>query len=538
MKTGYIEIHNGPFQGQKYRFHSRVTIGRKSENGVPLLDPKASRTHARIRATGEGFLIEDLDSRNGTYINGNKIESILLKSGDKISIGLTDLHFSEKGISEAEEKDPHATIAFEKKLPNLAQTEIGEHLSAQTENNLSAQRVQTIMRINRAIGGDLEFKMVLEKILEEIFLVLHPERGAIMALNEDTGRLDTVCSRPQVEGQGLDNLLISRSILNRVLEESVGILIDDATTDDRFSLTESISFDRIRSALCVPLMQRNEVVGIIYVDAATKVKAFTEQDLDLLTTIAGPASVQIQNALYLGQLQRSYKDTIRALAKTIDARDPYTVGHNWRVSRLAVTLASCLDWSAEEVGAAELGGILHDIGKIGVPDSVFLKQEKLAEEEWQVMKQHPEIGAKMIVGIDFLEQIIPYVLYHHEHWDGSGYPYGLKQGEIPKEGRLLLVCDAFDAMTTTRPYRKALEPEVAIEELRRGMTKQFDPKYVNGFMNAWENGNIAAALKEREEIEQPSQGFYYSNFQSLIIGKDEFAKELQIAKNTYEHQDV
>ena len=111
-------------------------------------------------------------------------------------------------------------------------------------------------------------------------------------------------------------------------------------------------------------------------------KAFTEGDLELLISIAGPASIQIQNALYLGQLKRSYRDTIRALAKAVDARDPYTVGHNWRVSRLAVAVASSLGWSVDEVGTAELGGILHDIGKIGIPDSIFLKSEKLAEEEW------------------------------------------------------------------------------------------------------------------------------------------------------------
>jgi len=530
MKAAYIEILNGPFQGQKHRFHSRATIGRESDNLVRLLDAKASRTHARIHVTEEGFLIEDLESSNGTYINGNKIESILLKSGDKIRIGFTELRFSEMGSNEVEEKNLHATIAFEKKLPDLDQNEIAERLSAQPEDSLTVQRLQTIMRINRAIGGDLELEMVLEKILEEIFLVLRPERGAIMALNEDTGKLDIICSRSEGGSESLSDLLISRSILNRVLEESVGMLIDDASTDDRFLLSESISIDRIRSALCVPLIQRNEVIGIIYTDAPTQVKAFTEQDLDLLTSIAGPASVQIQNALYLGQLKRSYKDTIRALAKAVDARDPYTVGHNWRVSRLVVTLASFLDWSKEEIGNAELGGILHDIGKIGIPDSIFLKREKLAEEEWQIMKQHPEIGAQMIAGIDFLEQFIPYILYHHEHWDGSGYPYGLKQEVIPKEGRLLLVCDAFDAMTTTRPYRKALEPEVAIEELRRGMTKQFDPRYVNAFMNAWDNGNIADSLKDREEIEQPPQDYYYSNFQSLIIGKDEFANELQIGK--------
>jgi putative two-component system response regulator len=195
-----------------------------------------------------------------------------------------------------------------------------------------------------------------------------------------------------------------------------------------------------------------------------------------------------------------------------------------------VAVASSLGWSVDEVGTAELGGILHDIGKIGIPDSIFLKSEKLAEEEWQIMKQHPEIGAKMVAGIDFLEPVLPYILYHHEHWDGNGYPYGLKQNEIPEEGRLLLVCDAFDAMTTTRPYRNGLDPELAIEELRERKGIQFDPMYVNAFITAWKKGSIMDALKEDDHKQQPSEALHYSKFQSLIIGKDEVQKELELSK--------
>jgi HD-GYP domain-containing protein (c-di-GMP phosphodiesterase class II) len=152
------------------------------------------------------------------------------------------------------------------------------------------------------------------------------------------------------------------------------------------------------------------------------------------------------------------------------------------------------------------------------------------------MQQHPEIGAQMIAGIDFLERVIPFILYHHEHWDGGGYPYGLKGNEIPREGRLLLVCDAFDAMTTTRPYRTGLEPEVAIEELAKGKEKQFDPKYVAAFVTVWENGDISDSLKENEErAQEPAQNLQYSNFQSLIISKDEVIQEHKIAGKTDDH---
>jgi len=533
MRTGCLEILTGPLQGRRHTFRSQLTIGRRSENTVRLIDVKVSRFHAKITGTRDGFLIEDMKSSNGTFVNGEKVESRLLRPGDTITVGFTRLRFLVKEIDSLEIKDPLSTIAVERKISDLTETQIAVNVSAAAGDGSTLQRLQAIMRMNRAIGGDLILEMVLEKMLEEIFLIFGPERGVVLALNQDTGELDVVCSKAKTGDNSLDTPLLSRSILNKVLEDSVGILVDDAALDDRFSLSESISLDKIRSALCVPLISRNKVIGVIYLDASSQVKAFTKDDLELLISIAGPASVQIQNALYLGRLKRSYRDTIRALAKAVDARDPYTVGHNWRVSRLAVAVASSLGWSGDELGTAELGGILHDIGKIGIPDNIFLKTENLTDEEWQIMKQHPEIGVKMVAGIDFLEPVIPYILYHHEHWDGSGYPYALKQKEIPEEGRLLLVCDAFDAMTTTRPYRNGLNPERAVEELRRRKGIQFDPMYVNAFITAWEKGSITDSLKEYGEEEHPSRGLHYSKFQSLIISKDEIQKEPGITKEMY-----
>ena len=530
MRTGCLEILTGPYQGQKHTFRSQLTIGRKSDNSIRLIDAKVSRNHAKITGTQDGFLIEDMESSNGTLVNGENVDSRLLKSGDTITVGFTEFRFSEKEVDSSQINDPLATIAIERRMPDLTETQIAEHVSSAMGDDSNLQRLQAIMRMNRAIGGDLVLEMVLEKILEEIFLMFNPERGAVLALNEGTGELDIVCSKVKAGGNGLETSLISRSILNKVLEDSVGILVDDATQDDRFSLSESVSLDKIRSVLCVPLIRQDEVIGIIYLDASSQVKAFTEDDLELLISIAGPASVQIQNALYLGRLKRSYRDTIRALAKAVDARDPYTVGHNWRVSRLAVAVASSLGWSGDDLGTAELGGILHDIGKIGIPDSIFLKSEKLDEKEWQIMKQHPEIGARMVAGIDFLEPVIPYILYHHEHWDGSGYPYGLQQNEIPEEGRLLLVCDAFDAMTTTRPYRNGLDPELAVEELRQRKGIQFDPMYVNAFITAWKKGSITDALQEEGKEQQSPSVLHYSKFQSLIISKDEIQKEIYLSR--------
>jgi putative nucleotidyltransferase with HDIG domain len=513
MKLGFVTILNGPLHRQRFRFIRSLTLGREKQNTVRLLDPKVSRTHARIDATEQGFRIKDLNSTNGTFINGAQVQNSLLKPGDRIRMGFTLLHFMHRDILNLEDIGDRGKIATERKLVDA---ERDEEAVAGAHQHLDPRELQrrfaAILRINRTIGSQLDIKRAFERILDEIFLMFPADRGALLSVNENTGRLEIVCSRTRKGPVDVDDILISQTILNKVLEDSVGLLIDD---DNPVASVGAVDppLDQIRSALCVPLIQNGEVIGIIYLDVANERTAFKEDDLDLLMAVAGPASVQVQNTLYVTQLKKSYLDTIRALANAVEARDRYTIGHHRRVSRLATVLAGALGWSDHRVRLAELGGILHDIGKIGISDTIMLKREPLDQkEEKRMMQRHPEIGARMIMGIDFLRPIIPFVLYHHESYEGGGYPFGLKGKEIPQEGRLLAVCDAFDAMTSTRPYRKRLEPHVAIEELRRGMESQFDPHFVQSFVEAWEAGKVDRALNEPVEDQDAMVDLFPANY--------------------------
>jgi putative two-component system response regulator len=181
----------------------------------------------------------------------------------------------------------------------------------------------------------------------------------------------------------------------------------------------------------------------------------------------------------------AHLQTVIMLANVIEARDPYTAGHLERVRRLALNLAFALDWKTEDVAVLELGAILHDIGKIIVPSNVLKKTGPLTEEEWKLMRQHPEAGAKMLEGVDHLKAAIPYVLYHHEWWNGSGYPFGLKGEDIPREGRLLAIVDAFDAMTTNRPYHSNMTAKEALEEISRNGGIYFDPDMLTIFIQTY-----------------------------------------------------
>jgi len=170
------------------------------------------------------------------------------------------------------------------------------------------------------------------------------------------------------------------------------------------------------------------------------------------------------------------------LGNVIEARDPYTAGHVDRVRRLALSLGFALNWNAEAIAILEFGAVLHDIGKIMVPRYVLTKAGPLDDEEWELMHQHPQAGAHMLEGVDHLRPAIPYVLYHHEWWNGRGYPFGLKGSDIPSEGRLLAIVDAFDAMTSNRPYRKGLSAADALVEMRKNSGLYFDPEMVAVFL--------------------------------------------------------
>jgi putative nucleotidyltransferase with HDIG domain len=180
------------------------------------------------------------------------------------------------------------------------------------------------------------------------------------------------------------------------------------------------------------------------------------------------------------------------LSAEIERRDPYTLGHSARVTALARTIAARLGCDRGELESLRLGGPLHDIGKLTIADEVLLKPGRLDEHELRQIREHPSAGAKMIRGVRALEPALACVLHHHERWDGSGYPEGLRGDAIPRPARILAVADAFDAMTSTRPYRAALAAHEAIDEVGRCSGSQFDPEATDAFLAAWGAGELEA----------------------------------------------
>lgn len=220
-----------------------------------------------------------------------------------------------------------------------------------------------------------------------------------------------------------------------------------------------------------------------------------------LEKMVAERTIELSNAL--AELDRTYIFTLRALVTALDARDEETQGHSMRVVQYTLKLAELLGWKDEEkIKVLEYGSLLHDIGKIGIPDAILKKPGKLNDEEWVVMKSHPEMGYKILNKIEFLEEASQIVLHHHEKFDGSGYPGRLKGLDIPLGSRIFTVADTVDAMTSERPYRKALSFQVAADELMKFKNSQFDPDIVDAFYSV----DLSFWQKLRMEMD----GMYHS----------------------------
>lgn len=216
--------------------------------------------------------------------------------------------------------------------------------------------------------------------------------------------------------------------------------------------------------------------------------------------------------IILKDLKELFYKTIKSISFALDAKDPYTHGHSLRVTLYSLILANSLDLSDEVLEEIETAGLLHDIGKIGIPQSILCKPGKLTDEEFEIMKSHPEQGEKMIMNIKKLKLIANWLRTHHERWDGKGYPSGLKGDEIPISARIIALADTYDAMTSTRPYRKELEHEVAIQEIARCAGTQFDPELAALFIKL--SDEIKAAKSNPEAYYN-----HYSYLQKYIDSK-------------------
>jgi len=359
---------------------------------------------------------------------------------------------------------------------NVAEKQETAVLTESGDQEIKA-RLELLCRVGQKVGTAVEVSELLDQIMRMNQQVLQTAASSVLLVDGEKGELYFQVAQGKV-GKALKQIRLSveSGIAGWVARCGKPLLINDVSADRRFNNNvDKVTGFITRSVLAVPLISRQRVIGVLEVLNKVDGSEFSAQDLETLVALASAAAAAIENARLHEAVLDGYKSTIKALAAAIDAKDPYTCGHSQRVMEYSLLGGMTLSLPKERLDTLEYAGILHDIGKIGVSDNILRKSGDLNEQEWIIIRRHPEIGANIIKDVPFLEEARKLILHHHERYDGSGYPDGLKGEAMPMGARLLAIADAFDTMTTDRSYRAALSADEAISELRRYSGTQFCP---------------------------------------------------------------
>ncbi|MGH9221739.1 MAG: HD domain-containing phosphohydrolase, partial [Vicinamibacterales bacterium] len=440
-----------------------ISIGRLKGCDVVVDDEAASRRHCTIAAREDACVVSDLQSANGTFVNEKRIVSQDIARGDKIRIGSTVIELIDEAagaagritntttslsLVEARNQTIVSRAVDPTKLEFLSQV-----YKRKDEADLlqSAQKYLTTLHkvseiLARASGVEALFDSIVSAILE----VSGGDRAAILMRPADGSKdVNMVAVRTKDGNASSGTVMLSRTVVNDVIEKGISVFTDDALADDRYVGGESIVRQRIRSVMCAPMRTTDEILGVLYVDSQMA-REFSEAELELLAAVGNQAGIALHRARLMEEVERLLLDVMKAIASLIDAKDGYTHKHSERVAQFGVRIARHLGFDADSRAVVELSGLLHDVGKIGVPDAILNKPGKLTDEEFRQMRLHPVHGARILSQIqsDKVVSILPGVKYHHERWDGNGYPEGLKGEAIPLLGRILAVADFLDALSS------------------------------------------------------------------------------------------
>lgn len=671
----YLICQSGENQGKTYQLNQdEIIIGRDINCLIRIMDTRVSRNHCKIVKTRKEFVLIDLNSKNGTLVNGKQIKSKRLNHSDIITIGHINFMFSTK----SKQKDKllhkkHATVLIPKEWSSAdSQVQIRlptSEIHPPTEkpkvskkkavgSHSDQDRLRIYYEIGQILSSLLDQNVLLDKIMESIFTVIPAERGFVMLSDDNQRQMKPVAVRSR---KGIDQehpMTISRKIVEMVMHDQVAVVSSDAAIDPRFKASDSVIAQGVRSAMCVPLLYKEKLIGLIHVDTFSQRNAFTEEDLkllsgianhaaialenarlyfrtqqqirelsallevsraisanlntdivlqmimryslnllqaesgsimmldetsgelsikaavglneeiihkekrklgegiagwvaqtgqplllrnglqdsqfrnikkkeavkdalcvpltyqekvlgvisvnnrvgdktfqdkdlELLSTFAAQAAIAIHNAKIYSYLREIYVSTIKAFAAAIEARDPYTRGHSERIAKYAVAIAQDLKLDSELLDTIRDAALLHDIGKIGVRESILQKPTALDDGEYREMQRHAILGTQILQSIPSLKPLLAIVHHHQEKFNGTGYPDRLSGVSIPLGARIIAVADAFEAMTSDRPYRPARNVKQAIKELKKYAGTQFDPAIVSAFIQILERSDSA-----------------------------------------------
>ncbi len=377
----------------------------------------------------------------------------------------------------------------------------------QKNSNLehAIDRLSTIYKIGLAINSTMDIDRLFNLIVRSTTSTLDAQIGYIILYDKEQQTLNVtnLISNGKLSAPNQSIKIKETSTSAWVINNCKPLLITDINETPQFARFSELGYER-KTLICVPLMIKDEIIGTISVVNKSDNSQFYLYELEMLTTIAAQAAIAIKNATLYDEQQQTYLNTIQALVTAIEASDSYTRGHSERVTRYSVEIGNRLNLSTDRLQILERAAILHDIGKIGIDLSLLHKEGKLSSHDVTELQLHPVIGMRILEPIEFLKDVRTCIGQHHERYDGRGYPNRINHVDQLIEARIICVSDAFDAMTSDRPYRKALTLDAAIAELSENSGTQFDPAIVEIFTGILEEGVFFGSRFDKSPNVTPS----------------------------------
>ena len=355
------------------------------------------------------------------------------------------------------------------------------------------KRLETLVDTSLAFSSILDIDDLLNLVLRKAEDVMEAEASSVFRIDEKRKELYFQTARG-AKGKEAKEIRVptGKGIVGWVYQHGKPLLVPDVSKDPRwFKGVDKKTKFVTRSIIAVPLISKGKIIGVAEVLNKRGNRHFNNDDLELFSALGNQIAVALENASLYKELDELFLSSIRAIVEAVDAKDPYTKGHSSRVVEYALLIGEALNMDKERLKELEISAILHDVGKIGIPDKILGKPGRLTNYERTYMARHPEFGASIIEPIGKLKKLIPNILHHHERFDGKGYPSGLRGKKTPFTARIIGVADCYDAITTDRPYRKKRSPQMAFEELRQNRGTQFDPRLVLIFIKEYERQKLS-----------------------------------------------
>jgi PAS domain S-box-containing protein len=374
--------------------------------------------------------------------------------------------------------------------------DLTERKQAEKAIRMQLNRLAALRKIDIAISSTVNLDETLDILIDQVLDQLNVDAADVLLYNQETGRLTFAAGKGfRTDLIRSSSFAIDEGVVGRLITRQKPLMISDFDPgEDSFLRIDLLTGEGFESYYGVPLVSKGELKGVLEVFNRQHVQNDAPW-MKFLDTLAGQAAIAIDNAgLYESlkrkneELARAYDATLEGWSRALELRDQETDGHSRRVSDLVLRLARYLGIDGEELVHIRRGTLLHDIGKMGVPDRILLKDGPLTPEEWEVMRRHPEYAYQMLAPIRYLRPAIAIPYSHHERWDGSGYPRGLQGQEIPLAARIFAVVDVWDALLSNRPYRRAWPVEQVKKYLLEKAGKHFDPQIVDAFLAMMSGG--------------------------------------------------